>query len=41
MITYDFLNKSANQLANYLINNGAIKESVIGVMATNSIELIV
>lgn len=40
-ITYDQLNKQANQLANYLIKNNINKTDIVGVMISRSIEMVV
>lgn len=40
-LTYSELDKRANQLANYLGKRGTVKDSIIGIMADRSIELIV
>ncbi len=40
-LTYSEFNKKANQMANYLRKRGAGKDSIIGIMAERSIELIV
>lgn len=40
-ITYQELNEKSNKLANFLIKNGIVSETVIGVMLDRSIEMIV
>ncbi|RIU88361.1 non-ribosomal peptide synthetase [Oceanobacillus picturae] len=40
-LTFRELNDKSNQLANYLSENGVKKESIVGVMASHSIELVV
>jgi len=40
-ISYDELNKKANQLANYLLENNITKNHLIGLMTNRSIEMII
>ncbi len=40
-ITYNELNKKANQLAHYLINNNISKNDLVGVMTSRSLEMII
>ncbi|MED4445709.1 non-ribosomal peptide synthetase [Bacillus thuringiensis] len=40
-LTYRELNDKSNQLANYLLKNSVMKESIVGIMADHSIELVV
>jgi len=40
-LTYNELNEKANQLANYLRENGIRKESIVGIMIGHSIELVI
>lgn len=40
-LTYKQLDERSNHLSNYLIENGVKKESIVGIMASHSIELVV